>query len=458
MLNDIDRISCELEDKMESLVKRIKWMGLGLIVMLFIMMFFGLFIPQNRQIRQSNKENFVLSVDAYETSINQYINNLRQLSSVMTTDSHIGHSIDEYHSNLITEEELRQELSPRFNDSFIESGAIYIKRIIEDNDFESIGTVTFDVEYLKTFNEQSWLVSNNDSTYLIIYQPIIYNANYLGHDLYYIDITTYSKSNPKGINYRLFSSLNEIIPILGNYDYQKMEGRLIYETNNEIHVIGQLEGIYGFYMISVDESLLEPDLEKIYYNMAIVVTFIFITFFIFNGLTIYKVRKAVQKTVQKSNEYRIIADYDSLTMALSRSYFERWRKEYYIKPKDEGWFASIVMIDVDNLKQINDEYGHVLGDDVLREVGQRIQSSLRSNDMFFRYGGDEFILILEDCNIDIADKIINRIIDEMKSIDHYMFNVEISYGIELISDGDLLNDVIHKADVKMYKYKRRKKS
>lgn len=444
---------------MESLVKRIKWMGLGLIIMLFVMMFFALFIPLNRQIETSNKENFVISVDAYESSINHYIKNLAKLSNVMTSDSHNGHGIIEYLNDEKTRSELKEELAIRFNQNYLVSEACYLRREVNQVLLDEVGTQLFEFDYQQTFNEQSWLVTFEEKTFLIIYQPIIHESLYLGHDLYYFDLSIYvDENNQKGISYELFSTLNEVTEYLEAYDYYTLDGKLVYETNSKILVVGQIKDIYGFYMISIDKTLLKPHLERIYYNVAVIITFVFVVFFIFNGMTIYKVKKAMLKSAQKTNEYRLIADYDSLTYALSRSYFERWRKEFHQKAKEEGWFASLIMIDVDNLKQINDVYGHVLGDDVLREVGSRIQNSLRANDLFFRFGGDEFVLILEDCPIEIAEKILNRIISEVKAINHYLFDVEISYGIERLTNGDLVNDVIHKADIKMYKNKRSKKS
>ncbi|MFA7376437.1 MAG: hypothetical protein WCZ13_02930, partial [Acholeplasmataceae bacterium] len=149
---------------MESLVKRIKWMGLGLIIMLFVMMFFALFIPLNRQIETSNKENFVISVDAYESSINHYIKNLAKLSNVMTSDSHNGHGIIEYLNDEKTRSELKEELAIRFNQNYLVSEACYLRREVNQVLLDEVGTQLFEFDYQQTFNEQSWLVTFEEKT------------------------------------------------------------------------------------------------------------------------------------------------------------------------------------------------------------------------------------------------------------------------------------------------------
>ena len=119
----------------------------------------------------------------------------------------------------------------------------------------------------------------------------------------------------------------------------------------------------------------------------------------------------------------------------------------------------LVFIDLDRFKEINDEYGHNEGDEVLKRVAMRLRSLFRSDDMIFRTGGDEFIVILQlDKKMD-TESIMNRIEDVLSSITITSvkkgYSVQLSYGIK---SGPVtsIKELIHDADLKMYDNKKEK--
>ena len=115
------------------------------------------------------------------------------------------------------------------------------------------------------------------------------------------------------------------------------------------------------------------------------------------------------------------------------------------------------MIDFDDLKTINDTHGHLAGDTVLKTVVQMVNESLRANDLCFRFGGDEFIIILEDCDLELAHKIANRLMNDIQNVSNALpYTVSISFGIAKLSNNSDINAVIHEADQNMYKDKKQK--
>jgi diguanylate cyclase (GGDEF)-like protein len=96
-------------------------------------------------------------------------------------------------------------------------------------------------------------------------------------------------------------------------------------------------------------------------------------------------------------DMRYKATHDSLTSLLNRgTVLELLASELTRKRRNKG-STAIVMGDIDRFKQVNDTYGHIVGDDVLREVGRRLLASVRSYDFVGRYGGDEFLVVLNNC-------------------------------------------------------------
>lgn len=123
-----------------------------------------------------------------------------------------------------------------------------------------------------------------------------------------------------------------------------------------------------------------------------------------------------------------------------------------------GSSYSLIVIDIDNLKECNDLFGHVTGDEVIAAVGESILKSVRENDVAIHYGGDEFIVILSNANIAVAKKVITRIKKEIKKkYINKKLKIEISAGASYSNDVSKLEQALQSADMKMYSEKKRKK-
>ncbi len=154
---------------------------------------------------------------------------------------------------------------------------------------------------------------------------------------------------------------------------------------------------------------------------------------------------------------------DPLTGVLNRSLLEQvFFNQYEIALATEGHFI-MAMCDLDNFKLINDTYGHVCGDLVLKSFANILKKGLRSSDIIVRYGGEEFIIILPASNYELAYKILNtqRIAFQNSSIENNGMNIQatVSIGIveiTFIDDlpmDDLFNYFLEKADKNLYSAK-----
>jgi diguanylate cyclase (GGDEF)-like protein len=119
-----------------------------------------------------------------------------------------------------------------------------------------------------------------------------------------------------------------------------------------------------------------------------------------------------------------------------------------------GYALSVIMLDLDHFKRINDKYGHLAGDTVLRTLAGRITDCTRGSDMVFRYGGEEFTVVLSNTEIDGAALLAERIRKAIASIpiviDDFEIPVTVSIGVSTLETGDTSATLINRADVALY--------
>ena len=147
---------------------------------------------------------------------------------------------------------------------------------------------------------------------------------------------------------------------------------------------------------------------------------------------------------------------DELTGLFNRRYFEERLKEELGRHSRYGDVFSLFMIDLDNFKAYNDVYGHPAGDILLGHIGRVMKSSVRSVDLAFRYGGDEFVVILpktaRDAAYVVAERVRSQIADEMEK---KAIAVTCSIGLASYpSDGMLSGELVDVADTALYNAKR----
>lgn len=123
---------------------------------------------------------------------------------------------------------------------------------------------------------------------------------------------------------------------------------------------------------------------------------------------------------------------------------------------------SVIFIDIDNFKKVNDIYGHNEGDKVLKHTARIMKSILRENDIYARWGGEEFVVALPQANketaVRVAEKLCNAFADSEIELGGRVEKVTMSVGIVMHSDETTLHQMIQKADQAMYKAKKNGKN
>ncbi|MEM5447076.1 MULTISPECIES: diguanylate cyclase [Paraburkholderia] len=163
-----------------------------------------------------------------------------------------------------------------------------------------------------------------------------------------------------------------------------------------------------------------------------------------------------EDAVAKLREY---ADRDGLTGIANRRFFETRLADEFLRWQRYGGELSMLLFDLDHFKRINDEFGHVAGDTVLRSMAQRVSGVVRKQDVFGRFGGEEFALLLPCTPLDdalyVAEKIRRTIGDEPIEVQGVIVPVTASVGAATARTGAPdYEGMINEADAALYTAKR----
>ena len=154
---------------------------------------------------------------------------------------------------------------------------------------------------------------------------------------------------------------------------------------------------------------------------------------------------------------------DHLTKLYNRFYFEEEGNRELERARRYGYPLSLIMLDLDNFKQINDRYGHQKGDEVLIKFADVIRKNIRRTDMPVRYGGEEFLILLPHTNLEEAAKVAERIRESFSKVvfreGSEAFRLTVSAGVASCEPEDCaLENLLHKADKALYQAKREGKN
>ena len=167
----------------------------------------------------------------------------------------------------------------------------------------------------------------------------------------------------------------------------------------------------------------------------------------------------VSEIYNMKEEFKRLANTDYLTNLYNRRYFMQQGEQEYSRSKRHNKPFSIISVDIDHFKAINDNFGHPAGDHVLKKVSKKLQQSIRSEDVLARMGGEEFTIILPETTQLSAQALAERTRETLQSLficyqNDIEINVTISLGVTTLTAQDInFDSVLVRVDEALYKAK-----
>jgi diguanylate cyclase (GGDEF)-like protein/PAS domain S-box-containing protein len=167
----------------------------------------------------------------------------------------------------------------------------------------------------------------------------------------------------------------------------------------------------------------------------------------------------VDVTAQKHarEDLLVQATRDALTGAFNRRYVENVLSKEVERAERHARPLAVAILDADHFKRINDTHGHQTGDEVLRAITERCRNTVRSNDVFGRYGGEEFLIVFPETNLDeariVAERLRAAVADEPFKVGEDTLRVTVSIGLAAYAPGHDTDKLLQRADAALYNAK-----
>ncbi|MCA1928155.1 MAG: diguanylate cyclase [Calditerrivibrio sp.] len=180
-------------------------------------------------------------------------------------------------------------------------------------------------------------------------------------------------------------------------------------------------------------------------------------------LTEYRTKEAELERLKKDVErYKMESVTDPLTSLFNRKFMAKKIMEEIERCKRYGSTFSLIFLDIDDFKKINDVYGHIIGDFVLKYLSDIIKSELRKADYAFRYGGEEMVILLAETGIENAIKFSERLLETIRNtVFKYKsesLKITVSMGVSEFNPAETMENLINRADMAMLRAKREGKN
>lgn len=326
------------------------------------------------------------------------------------------------------ESQKAHEINLDFNENLANSMMMFVNYKIYDNEYQFIGAtgialrISYINDMLKEFRQKhSLIVTFYDENGHIV----------LGEEEYNLNVDIEKDKTLRSLKDKIISKSDNLIEYSVNGENYLIKTKYISELNLYLTVEAKI-------------STLTKDVESVFY------------FNLFGSLLLTLAVTLLIVFIVNTNNKKILylAEYDSLTGAINRRKFKEKFEHFLLLSKRDEKAISLIFLDIDDFKHVNDSFGHSIGDNVLKAFVKIIKTHLRETDLVSRWGGEEFTVLLIDCNAQeakVTTEKIRKSIEFSQEINSLVQgSVTASFGITEVREGDNVESMITRADDAMY--------
>jgi diguanylate cyclase (GGDEF)-like protein len=213
------------------------------------------------------------------------------------------------------------------------------------------------------------------------------------------------------------------------------------EQRKQLMLVSELCWNYADATAFKAQTIAEAKRQQLLDSFLVRVGFAFFLVLMIITYVIIKVRKGLEQDIRL----------DPLTKLFNRKYFIESLEYHTSLTHRNKRDLSLLFIDIDHFKQINDTLGHQIGDDLLIRFGQKLQSLLRNSDLSFRFGGEEFVVITPECDLECAKTLAEKLRENIEKSDFSIGKtITISVGVAQLKQHEHAGELIRRSDNAMY--------
>lgn len=454
----------------QSFIKRVIITLIVLVAVSSTAVFLLIYLPLKTELERSLINNFdrvsYISYASLQNNIDRGLEGAKSLSS----RTMIKNAILDYENGELGMDELIAYTQPRYED-----GAkaleylIKAERFVDDTIIAAFlsaeykeHSCTTDERLIESSEVSSAFCLTDDHSYFAMLSPILSEGRVVGYDKLVFDLS----------NQVQMLSTDTVKPdLIYQEEFEDLSSSAVKLQSDALSSLFYREGCYclayrmqdsAYFISKQDEaSLLEPVYRLSRQTLLIAIGVIFVF-----TLAIYLmvIRYAKGELVYLEDSRRSLkeavaeANLDPLTKAGTRRFGEDFLISAFESYRKGEPSPAILLFDIDSLKNINDAYGHSVGDLVIRSIAEAVQMNVRTGDMLLRWGGDEFVGIFgglrKENALEFAQKLLNTVSELTVETDTGTIRPTISIGISYFTEDDRgYIEAVNRADRAMYQSK-----
>lgn len=442
-----------------------------LVFIIAVSAWFFLYTPNHLSIRDLLVQNAILQANARISSVLALVDRCREGAASLSSRTMLRRSIREYHDGKRTLAATRISHEGLYDDGARVlvwlSGSV---RCVDGQIVASFGKTESEGLYCNRSYDSLQIFFNFADTdkfilgrtlgcaeSLRIVSPIIQDGIVLGHDLLCFSLND-GLASLQDDNWKVAIVSAEQAALLRNESDSDFSGYSdsLFRVMGSIGVVSAIPGSSSSIMVCTDyDKFFAPGFRIIRSAMIRFLAILVLLLATSNIFIVYILHRLLKKVEASRDKWRETSMRDSLTGLYSRRSLDLWMESELGR---EMGLITVIMIDLDGFKEINDTLGHDAGDAVLASFAPLVQTVLRSDDIAIRYGGDEFLLILRNSDDAIARTVMARLEESLESLKTRDHSIVISWGMETLQFPTVRREfevAIQSADEAMYRMKRK---